>query len=88
MLKRVSRGLLTAAAVPLALCSGVASENEKKLTAASISNLSKYKDLIVLPGSANPQLAKDIAKELGVELGHLETARLVLFYRAHNTKKT
>ena len=76
MFCRISRSLVTAAALPFAL--GVRAASEQPTSPKPhppISNLSKYHDLIVLPGSANPQLAKDVAAELGVELGRMETAR-------------
>ena len=77
MLLRASRRLVAAAAVPMVFGAKAVCEDEKKskLTPPQISNLSKYKDLIVLPGSANPKLAQDVANHLGVSLGRMETAR-------------
>lgn len=74
MLCKLARGAIAAAALPLLMGVGSRCEDSKQV-APAISNLSKYKDLIVLPGSANPQLAKDVAAELGIELGSMETAR-------------
>lgn len=84
MFLRASRRLVAAVTVPLAFGARALCEDEKKskFVAPQISNLSKYKDLIVLPGSANPKLAEDVANHLGVSLGRMETARYcdVLFY--------
>jgi hypothetical protein len=76
MFQRISRSLVAAVATPFALGAHAYSEEEAKRKAiAKVANLSKYKNLILLPGSANVRLAEDIASHLGVELGKMETAR-------------
>ena len=63
-----------AAAAPIAF-TNFAQCDKPKQAKPVISNLSKYEDLILLPGSASLKLAENIATHLGVELGHLKTAR-------------
>lgn len=75
MLHRISRRLVAASVVPIALGAHATCEHRGQPAAPPIASLGKYSNLIVLPGSANMKLAEDIAFHLGVELGKIETAR-------------
>lgn len=84
MFHRISRNLIAATIVPLAFGRHINCQEEarrkKENEERKIANLSKYKNLILLPGSANMKLAEDVASHLGVELGKIETARFVYIY--------